>query len=106
MKPRWHSARRMTELNPRRRAVLASVLMVFVFSLWPAAGWAGQSQRPAPPPGGYTTYVAPHSHMDMVWYWTYDKTEVMAIKILRQALEMLKKDVARLLEMERKQDSS
>ena len=30
--------------------------------------------------------------MDMVWYWTYDKTEVMAIKILRQALDMLKKD--------------
>jgi alpha-mannosidase len=30
--------------------------------------------------------------MDMVWYWTYDKTEVMAIKILRQALKMLKED--------------
>jgi alpha-mannosidase len=30
--------------------------------------------------------------MDMVWYWTYDKTEVMAIKLLRQALEMLKSD--------------
>ena len=66
--------------------------MVFVITVLPLAGWAGQSQRPASPPGGYTIYVAPHSHMDMVWYWTYDKTEVMAIRILRQALEMLKKD--------------
>jgi alpha-mannosidase len=30
--------------------------------------------------------------MDMVWYWTYDRTEMLAIKILRQALDMLKKD--------------
>ncbi|MGH9655213.1 MAG: glycosyl hydrolase-related protein [Bryobacteraceae bacterium] len=44
------------------------------------------------PPGGYTIYVTPHSHMDIEWYWTYDKTQVLAIGILRQALEMLRKD--------------
>src|ERR1700689_3544728 len=45
-----------------------------------------------PPAGGYTLYVAPHSHIDLVWYWTYDKTQVMCIKILRHALDLLKGD--------------
>lgn len=45
-----------------------------------------------PPPQGYTIYVAPHSHIDLVWYWSYDKTQVLSIKILRQALNMLKSD--------------
>ena len=89
MKPRRYFVRFMTDLNNGRRVVLASVLMVLVMTVWSPAG---QSQTPAPPPGGYTIYVAPHSHMDLVWYWTYDKTEVMAIKILRQAMEMLKQD--------------
>lgn len=44
------------------------------------------------PPGGYTIYVTPHSHIDIEWYWTYDKTQILAIRILRQALEMLKSD--------------
>jgi alpha-mannosidase len=44
------------------------------------------------PPEGYTIYVVPHSHIDIEWYWTYDKTQVLAIRILRQALEMLKTD--------------
>jgi alpha-mannosidase len=30
--------------------------------------------------------------MDLVWYWTYDKTQVVSIRILRQALHMLKTD--------------
>ena len=45
-----------------------------------------------PPAGGYTLYVAPHSHIDLVWYWTYDKTQVMCIKIMRHALDLLKSD--------------
>ena len=44
------------------------------------------------PPGGYVFYVVPHSHIDTVWYWTYDQTEVMAIKILNGALNLLRKD--------------
>src|SRR5258708_30697383 len=44
------------------------------------------------PPGGYTIYVAPHSHIDLVWYWSYDKTQVVSIKILRHALNLLKSD--------------
>ena len=39
-------------------------------------------------PGSCTLYVAPHSHMDMVWTWTYDKTRVVAIDILKHALDM------------------
>lgn len=49
----------------------------------------GVSQAPQ---SGYTIYVVPHSHIDIVWYWTYDKTQTMAIKILRQVLANLKKD--------------
>jgi alpha-mannosidase len=55
-------------------------------------GLAAQSEPVHDPPQGYTVYVAPHSHIDIVWYWTYDKTRVITIRILRQALEMLKKD--------------
>ena len=36
--------------------------------------------------------MAPHSHIDLVWYWTYDKTQVMSIKIMRHALDLLKSD--------------
>lgn len=55
-------------------------------------GLAARPQSMWRPVDGYSIYVAPHSHFDMVWYWTYDKTRVLAIRILRQALEMLKKD--------------
>jgi alpha-mannosidase len=41
---------------------------------------------------GYTFYVAPHSHIDVVWYWTYDKTQVISIDILKHALELLHRD--------------
>ena len=40
----------------------------------------------------YIVYVVPHSHIDLEWYWTYDKTRIKALKILNQALRMLKQD--------------
>ncbi len=43
-------------------------------------------------PEGYTFYVAPHSHIDVVWYWTYDQTAVMCIDIMKHALDMMRKD--------------
>jgi alpha-mannosidase len=44
------------------------------------------------PAEGYTFYVAPHSHIDVVWYWTYDKTRVISIDILKHALDLLHRD--------------
>lgn len=44
------------------------------------------------PRGGYTVYVVPHSHIDLEWFWTYEEAKASAIRILRQALAMLKKD--------------
>lgn len=77
---------RMTNLLSRRRFLrYAATGMGLVYG--GSEGFAIPS-----PPGGYTIYVAPHSHMDIEWYWTYDKTQVLAIRILRQALEMLRKD--------------
>ena len=78
-----------------------SVVSLCLLSLAAAsAAWgiAGQDPSPSPqqdlhaPPGGYTVYVAPHSHIDLVWYWTYDKTQVISINILRHALDLLKSD--------------
>ncbi len=43
-------------------------------------------------PDGYTFYVTPHSHIDVVWYWTYDQTAVMCIDIMKHALDMMRKD--------------
>jgi alpha-mannosidase len=43
-------------------------------------------------PVSYTIYVVPHTHIDVEWYWTYDKTRVLAIRLLRQALDMLRVD--------------
>ncbi|MEN6601643.1 MAG: glycoside hydrolase family 38 C-terminal domain-containing protein, partial [Bryobacteraceae bacterium] len=43
-------------------------------------------------PATYSIYVVPHTHIDIEWYWTYDKTRVMCIKLLRQALDMLRVD--------------
>jgi alpha-mannosidase len=36
--------------------------------------------------------VVPHSHIDLEWLWTYDQSEAFSTRILRQALQMLKKD--------------
>jgi alpha-mannosidase len=55
-------------------------------------GWASQKGTAQPLSQGYTIYVVPHSHIDLEWFWTYDDTRVLAIKILRQALAMLKTD--------------
>jgi len=49
---------------------------------------AGQT----PPPDGYTFYVAPHSHIDVVWYWTYDQTIVVTTDILNHALDLFHRD--------------
>jgi alpha-mannosidase len=54
--------------------------------------FAGSEQLPPPPPQGYTFYVTPHSHVDLEWYWTYDKTQVILLKILGRALDILKRD--------------
>jgi alpha-mannosidase len=42
--------------------------------------------------GGYTIYAVPHSHIDVEWFWTYEQTKATAIRILTQALRMLKRD--------------
>ena len=36
--------------------------------------------------------VAPHSHIDLEWYWRYEQGRVLSIRILRQALATLKAD--------------
>ncbi|MCX6623122.1 MAG: glycosyl hydrolase-related protein [Acidobacteria bacterium] len=41
---------------------------------------------------GYTFYVAPHSHIDLEWFWRYEHGRVFSIRILRQAMTMLKAD--------------
>jgi alpha-mannosidase len=43
-------------------------------------------------PATYTIYVVPHTHIDIEWYWTYDKTRTIAIRLLRQAIDMLRVD--------------
>jgi len=43
-------------------------------------------------PPTYSVYVVPHTHIDIEWYWTYDKTRVISIRLLRQALDMLRVD--------------
>jgi len=51
-----------------------------------------QDARVSTPAGGYTIYVVPHSHMDLEWMWTYEQGEAFSIRILNQALRMLKMD--------------
>jgi len=84
-----------TETRPPRTRTSRSLPFTILFSLI-AMAWAPAARAAEPPASspsdGYTIYVTPHSHMDMVWYWTYDKTQVMAIKLLRQALELMKRD--------------
>lgn len=72
-----------------RRSGLAILARVFAI-----AALAGTSQAAAqtPPSDGYTFYVTPHSHIDVVWYWTYDKTAVVTIDILNHALDLLHRD--------------
>jgi len=55
-----------------------------------ACAWHAVAQTP--PSDGYTFYVAPHSHIDVVWYWTYDKTAVVSIDILNRALDLFHRD--------------
>ena len=63
-------------------------MSLFSFRMaWPASS-AAQTKTPE----AYTFYVAPHSHIDVVWYWTYDQTAVMCIDIMKHALDMMRKD--------------
>ncbi|MFN7995942.1 MAG: glycoside hydrolase family 38 C-terminal domain-containing protein [Bryobacteraceae bacterium] len=66
----------------------------FLKSTFLAAVLAGGSiaGAQAPPTDGYTFYVAPHSHIDIVWYWTYDHTIVVTNNILRHALDLMRRD--------------
>src|SRR5579863_6077970 len=61
---------------------------VFAAVALASAGQAAQS----PPSDGYSFYVAPHSHMDVVWYWTYDQTTVVSMDILNHALDLFHRD--------------
>src|SRR5665213_2783821 len=77
------------------KALQTAFLLLVASAVGPFLASAQTSPQPPErhaPPGGYTIYVAPHSHMDLVWYWTYDKTQVASIKILRHALDLLKSD--------------
>ena len=40
-------------------------------------------------PGPYHVYLVPHSHIDVEWYWTYDKTRVWSRDILESAVQLL-----------------
>jgi Glycosyl hydrolases family 38 N-terminal domain len=76
----------------RRSAGL--LLMAFLWfwgGLIPSAG-AQDSRGVQHPAGGYSIYVVPHSHMDLEWMWTQEQSEAFSIRILRQALRMLKED--------------
>ncbi|OQB43351.1 MAG: Mannosylglycerate hydrolase [Candidatus Latescibacteria bacterium ADurb.Bin168] len=42
-------------------------------------------------PGPYHVYLVPHSHIDVEWYWTYDKTRVWSRDILESAIELLER---------------
>ena len=87
-----YTARRIGPQAARSSIFAATALFAVLLVIGIGRGLAAQSESLHHPPQGYTIYVAPHSHIDIVWYWTYDKTQVMTIRILRQALEMLKND--------------
>ena len=72
--------------NQSVTSIISSIALCFVLS-----GLLGTRNAQAAP-DGYTIYVVPHSHIDLEWYWTYDRTEIVVIKILNQALRMLKQD--------------
>src|SRR5438132_14120811 len=87
-----HFDRPTITLNAFRRGIGAVFGLGLILGLWPPRCTADPPEKAQYPPGGYTIYVAPHSHIDLVWYWTYDKTQSMSIKILQQAMKMLKED--------------
>src|ERR1700748_235465 len=79
------------------RAIFKTYVVLLITAWFASAASAQVSTENStkdvePPPGGYTLYVTPHSHIDLVWYWTYDKTQVMCINIMRHALDLLKSD--------------
>ncbi len=82
---------RLLRLRLKSTFALLSIFVPLLASAF-SEGWASQTGFAQPPSQGYMIYVVPHSHIDLEWYWTYEDTRVLAIKILRQALAMLKKD--------------
>ncbi len=42
--------------------------------------------------GKYDVYVVPHSHIDVEWYWSYEKTKRFSRDILNSALGFLESD--------------
>ena len=43
-------------------------------------------------PGPYDIVLIPHSHLDVEWYWTYDKTRAWSRKIFRDMLSLLEQN--------------
>ncbi len=43
-------------------------------------------------PGPYHLYLVQHSHIDVEWYWTFDKTRFMSRAVFRDALKLLADD--------------
>ena len=71
---------------------LISVVFLIILAVLIPRAWAAETQPVRHPSQGYTIYVVPHSHIDLEWYWSYDKTQVLILNILNHAVEMLKKD--------------
>ena len=72
--------------KPRDSATWFGIAVLVVLAA--ATGLASSPKTP----DGYTFYVTTHSHIDVVWYWTYDQTQVMCIDIMKHALDMMRKD--------------
>jgi len=43
-------------------------------------------------PGPYHVCLVPHSHLDVEWYWTFDKTRAWSRTIFRDALRLLERE--------------
>ena len=43
-------------------------------------------------PGPYHVFLVPHSHLDVEWYWAYDKSRAWSRRIFRDALALLEGD--------------
>ena len=87
----WHSFVRLS-LRWAAAVQVVSVVFLILWGVLVSRAWAAKGQAVRHPAQGYTIYVVPHSHMDLEWQWTYDTGQVLAIRVLDQVLEMLKKD--------------
>ena len=78
--------------NPYRGSMFSKILTGFIGPVCLILSVLFPAHNPQAAPQGYTIYVVPHSHIDLEWYWTYDRTKILVLKILNQALRMLKQD--------------